>query len=326
MAPPNQPQTVTMTASYADDLARFRYTLEEGRAPLTVKTHLKSAELFLRWLEHTMGLVIPLSSVTKEHAREWLRFMREAGRKPASVRSRYAGARLMFKVALEDGEVTHNPFEGLTLPVTELTEPTILTEQDVQAMVDAAKRDKVGFLWAKRDVAILLVLYDTGVRASELLNIRERDIDWQRGSVLIQGKGSRERHVGLGAMAMRALNRYMVARKKYAVGRRAWWQQQPEDSPIWISRKSGRLTPSGLRTALERRQREGGVEKHVHAHAFRHSAATAMAGTAMPETELRAHFGWSANSPQVHRYTRSNVVQRAINRHRENAPGDRIRL
>jgi hypothetical protein len=46
----------------------------------------------------------------------------------------------------------------------------------------------------------------------------------------------------------------------------------------------------------------------------------------MPETELRAHFGWSANSPQVHRYTRSNVAQRAITRHRENAPGDRIRL
>ncbi len=205
-----------------------------------------------------------------------------------------------------------------------MPEPTILTENEIQAMVDAAKRDRVGFLWGKRDAAIIMLLFDTGVRAAELLAIREEDIDWQTGAVMVMGKGRRRRIVGLGAVAMRSLNRYVQARKRYEAGR-PYWKRQADDAPLWVSKKGGALTASGLKTFLERRAAEAGIKKHVHPHAFRHTAATAMA-VEMPESELRAHFGWSPNSPQVFRYTRTNLAQRAIARHRKNAPGDRIRL
>ena len=59
-------------------------------------------------------------------------------------------------------------------------------------------------------------------------------------------------------------------------------------------------------------------------HMFRHSCATVLAAD-MPESELRIHFGWSPTSPMVYRYTRSDLADRAIARHRRNAPGDRIR-
>ena len=192
-------------------------------------------------------------------------------------------------------------------------------------MVDAAKRDKTGLVWGKRDAALIVLLYDTGLRASELLRTRESDIDWQTGALQVMGKGRKPRIVGLGATALRALNRYLQVRKRYEAGRKWWQNEEGEQGPIWLSRKGGTLSASGLSTLLERRAAEGGVQKHVYPHAFRHSAATAMA-TEMPESELRSHFGWSPNSAQVYRYTRTNLSQRAVARHRENAPGDRIRL
>ena len=317
--------SATLNGDYADALARFRFALgDHGASALTVKTYMLGAGKFLRFLEHDMGLVVPLDKVTKEHAREWLRSLREAGLKGVTVRSNYQAARQMFKRAMEDGEVRENPFDGLPLPPAEMPEPTIISPSEVQAMVDAAKRDRVGFLWGKRDAAIILLLYDTGLRAAELLAFREQDIDWQTGAVTVMGKGRRQRIVGLGATAMRAFNRYLHARKRYEASRK-YWQQQADDASVWISRKGGTLTASGLKTLLQRRAEEGRVRKHIHPHAFRHSAATSMAAE-MPESELRAHFGWSPNSPQVYRYTRSNLTQRAILRHRKNAPGDKIRL
>ncbi len=123
---------------------------------------------------------------------------------------------------------------------------------------------------------------------------------------------------------MRAINKYMNARKRYEVGKK-WWQTRGGEAPIWLSRRGGLLTTWGLSKALERRGQEAGIGKHVYPHMFRHSCATVLAAD-MPESELRIHFGWSPTSPQVFRYTRSNLSQRAIARHRKNAPGDKLRL
>jgi site-specific recombinase XerD len=314
-----------LAPGHADAVARFRYALEErGRSEATIDLYTRTANQFFAFLEERMGLGLPLSEITKEHAREWLRDLRETGKEPAGIRTRYAAARMLFKLALEDGEVTANPFEGIALPPIKLKEMKLLTPAEVQAMVAAAGRDKSGFLWGKRDVAIIVLLYDGGFRASELLGIRESDIDWQRGAVAVMGKGSRPRLVGLGATAIRSLNRYLQARKKYEAGKR-WWQLADGEAPVWLSKAGGILEASGLKSLLNRRAREAGLSKPVHPHTFRHSSATALAED-MPEAELRMHFGWTPNSTMVFRYTRSNLADRAVARHRRAAPGDKLRL
>ena len=120
------------------------------------------------------------------------------------------------------------------------------------------------------------------------------------------------------------MNRYLQARKKYEAGKK-WWQRVDGEAPIWLSKHGGFLEAKGLKAVLERRAREAGLTKHVHAHMFRHSAAAALAED-MPETELREHFGWTPQSAMVYRYTRSNLADRAVARHRRSAPGDKIRL
>src|SRR2546426_1045521 len=108
-----QPRT-PLTSASADAIARFRYALEErGRSEATVDLYMRTVNQFFAFIEQDMGLRLPLSEITKEHAREWLRQMRETGKEPAGIRTRYAAARMLFKLAQEDGEVTANPFEGI---------------------------------------------------------------------------------------------------------------------------------------------------------------------------------------------------------------------
>ncbi len=322
-----EPPTQALCDDCAEALAHFRDALEERHASdLTIKIYMTGAERFLRFLEHQMGLRVGLDKVSREHAREWLRSLRESHLMPATIRTLYQAARQMIKAAQEDGEVLgDNPFDGLPLPTVEMKEVSLLSLEEIQAMVAAAKRDKTtaGF-WGARDQALIAILYDTGIRASEIIGIKPGDIDWQVGRILVHGKSRRERWVGLGALACRALNKYLNKRKRYEIGKR-WWQTEGEETSIWLSRRGGLLTTWGLSKALQRRAREASITKKVHTHMFRHSAATVLSSD-MSEAELRVHFGWSPTSPQVYRYTRQGLADRAVVSHRRAAPSDRLRL
>jgi site-specific recombinase XerD len=84
-----QPKSPLRT-DHADAIARFGYALEErGSSAATLHVYISAAEMFLRYLEDEMGLQVPLSEISKEHAREWLRSLREKGHKPAGLRTRY---------------------------------------------------------------------------------------------------------------------------------------------------------------------------------------------------------------------------------------------
>ncbi len=162
-----------LSDDYSIALSKFRFALEERHvSKYTLKVYMAGAERFLRFLQHDMGLVLPLDKLTKEYAREWLRSLRQSGLKPATIRSHYQSARQFFKAAIEDGEIPggENPFDGLRLPPVELKEITILSPEDVQAMVSAAGRDKTTRrFWGTRDQALITTLYDVGLRASEII-------------------------------------------------------------------------------------------------------------------------------------------------------------
>ena len=199
----------------------------------------------------------------------------------------------------------------------------IVTADDMRALLRVAER--VGGVWAKRDVAILFTLFDGGLRASELLNVKAEDIDWRDGAVFVTGKGNRPRRVGLGNKALRALRSYLNVKAEWERKRPQYLRLSPE-APIWLSHKGAgerTLSYAALRGLIENLRTQAKIEKPITPHSFRHTSATHKAGR-MQESELRAAFGWTANSAQVHRYTRSNLEQRAIESSRKASPGDAL--
>jgi integrase/recombinase XerC len=117
--------------------------------------------------------------VSKEHAREWLRELRADGLKPASIRSLHLAARAVFALMVEDGATRQNRLDGLTLPKMAMKDVAIINPEDMRALLKAAERGRG--VWRDRDVAILLTLYGSGLRASELIGLRAQDIDWTEG-------------------------------------------------------------------------------------------------------------------------------------------------
>jgi integrase/recombinase XerD len=315
----------TLTDDYEICLANFRRELEDrGGSVHTIRLYTSGAERFLRYLAEDLGNPLPLDSISKEHAREWLRKLRTDGLKPASIRSLHQAARAFFALMQEDGETRQNPLDGLTLPKMAMKDVAIINPEDMRALLKAAESGRG--VWRERDVAILLTLYDGGLRASELIGLKPQDIDWREGAAFVNGKGNRPRRVGLGNKTLRALRKYLNARTEWE-RKRPEYMRLPADAPIWLSHKGAgerTLTDNALRRIVTELARAAGLEdKNLTPHSFRHSAASYKAGQ-MNESELRASFGWTANSAQVFRYTRSNLEQRAVVSSRKASPADKL--
>ena len=154
----------------------------------------------------------------------------------------------------------------------------------------------------KRDKAILLLLTETGLRASELLALDITDVDLDACLLVVRkGKGGKSRRVKFSVNTSAAIDRYVRARHRAV--------RRPTEGPLWVSTQHGRLTYPGLVNALKARAAAVGVVG-FHVHRLRHTAAVRWLKNGGSETGLRAHCGWTDNA-MVARYTKTASERRA---------------
>jgi site-specific recombinase XerD len=313
----------SVSDAYEGHLAHLMLALSDV-SPRTRDIYLQGARRFLHFLEADLGLVgIDAAGISREHARHWLRAMEEEGLAAGAIRPHYVGARRLFEVLREDGEVRSNPFIGLKPPAAKMLERRILAPEDIQGMMDTAKKD--ASVWGARDRALLALLYDGGFRRSELMGIREADLDLRAGAIMVDGKTG-QRWAPLTPTPWRCLLQYLSRRKAW-IKARPWYRRETlEGGPIWISGHHDYLTGAGLAAMLKLRAEQAGLGWTPTPHDFRHASATAQANAHIPEQELAAKMGWSPGSKQVYRYTRSSLATRAIEGHQRYGPGNRLKL
>ena len=173
--------------------------------------------------------------------------------------------------AVVQGFATSNPVEAVERPRPEKREIVPFTRDDIVALLKACEQTKTYARPGKRacankrptatrDHAILLILLDTGLRASELCDLRVRDADLGNRYIIVQGKGNKERLLPMDASTMQALWKYLAPR-----------QAQPPD-PLFITAEGNPLDRQQLRHLLDRLGTRAGV-RGVHPHRFRHTFA-----------------------------------------------------
>ncbi len=180
--------------------------------------------------------------------------------------------RSLHRFLVEEGMASADPGAGLEQPKVPKGLPKPLSETEVTTLIDAVTGDDA---LARRDRAILEVLYGTGLRISELVGLSLSDLDLDGSLLRAMGKGSKERIVPLGRLANEALGEYLsVPGRDELVPER--WARRGDAEAVFLNRRGSRLSRQGAWQIVRRYGDRCGLGDHLSPHVLRHSCATHM--------------------------------------------------
>lgn len=238
---------------------------ERGRAGNTVAAYRRDLRAYCNWLgTRTLGDV---DAATIE---SYVAALRAEGRAPASVARALVAVRSLHRFLAEEGDAAADPGAGVDAPRVPRGLPKALSEDEVAMLLDAV----VGHdPTARRDRAMLEVLYGAGLRISELVGLSLGDLDVEGGSLRAFGKGSKERIVPLVGMARAAMVDWLSPAGRGALEPERWARRGDAEA-VFLSARGGRLSRQGAWGVVRRYGDRVGLGERLTPHVLRHSCAT----------------------------------------------------
>ena len=203
-----------------------------------------------------------LRKVNDKDIRSYLEELNKHNEKPTSIRRKISTLKSFYKYLYKNNYIDKKdyPLNKTVYPKVEKRLPKFIYYNDLLEILDESTRDKDGI----RDRLIIEMLYATGVRVSELVNIKYNDIDFNNRRIRVCGKGNKERIVYYGEYAEDVLKEYMNTHIKN------------DNGYVFINSKGGQLTTRGVRYIIDNIMNRLSVKVHVTPHVLRHTFATDM--------------------------------------------------
>lgn len=278
-------------------LRGFRLSLTvEGLSPSTINNYTRDGKRFADWMGDG------LTSVTRSDIIAYVAEF-QSGHAPKTVREAQIALRRFLRFLVTEGEVESDPTKELKLVNVRPEPQPTYSEGEVKRLLMVCSSTRLDGI---RDRAMILTLFDTGVREGELVSMSLPD--WDRATVRVEGKTG-VRSVPLGMTTLQAIERYV---RRWAI----------DDGPLWRG-KQGPLTRSGVFQAVRRLCLHAGVE-HKGVHAFRRAAAAQMKRLGMNDSDILEVMGWRSIE-MLRRYTAAVSEELAQEAHRKFSPGDALK-
>lgn len=273
------PDQQALPEQMASAVAAFRRHLasERGLSQHTVRAYTGDVTSLLQHAsEHGCA---DLRDLDIAALRAWLADQHRSGQSRATIARRSAAARAFTTFAGERGWIRHNPGAQLRAPRVRRQLPEVLAQEQVKAVLDGGGHartapgapDERSRMIAEalelRDSAIMELLYASGVRVSELCGLDVGDLDTERRTVRVLGKGSKERVVPVGLPAVRAVQRWLSAARPVLSG------ASPKGA-LFLGARGGRIDPRTVRRVVHAMVAAAGSVPDTGPHGLRHSAAT----------------------------------------------------
>lgn len=236
-----------------------------GYSPVTLKAYKIQLRLLYEFLNDP-----EITEVAYEDLKGYL-YAQAAHLKPASLGHRVRFVRSFFRWAVDEGYTNKNPAARLQEPKTGSRIPKAMSEEDIETIREGCI--------TPLEHAIIEFLYTTGCRIGEAVRADKRDIDWQNGSLVVLGKGSKEREVYYNTKCRIWLKKYLESRKD-------------NDPALFVTQRAPhRMSIAEMRYIVKRVAKRAGISKNVYPHILRHSFATHLLNNGAPIEAIQTILG-----------------------------------
>lgn len=213
------------------------------------------------------GVQEKLRGVQSEQVKDFLGFLGTQNYSKSTIARKMATLRSFYKFCLRRGYVKTHPLASIRTPKQEKRLPKFLELEQISRLLNTPDTNT---LLGARDRAMLEVLFSTGVRVSELVDLNFVDVDFESGIIRVRGKGKKQRTSPVGPTAIAAIKRYLELRR--ADARSATFDQ----NALFVNKHGQRLSTRSVRRKLDKYLTEAGLDPSISPHTLRHSFATHM--------------------------------------------------
>ncbi len=231
---------------------------EKGLSVNTVKSYENDLKAFLKYLEKQQ---ISAFNCKKDDIVQYLLTLKEKGYSSASVARILSSIKQFFRYLIFEGNISHDPTEGLKSPKLWLRLPKALNVEDVKKLLAVFLESKY-FL---RDIAMLELMYASGLRVSELVKLRLGDVNFEAGFIKVKGKGDKERVIPVAQRTIERIKKYMIELRPKLLKKKA-------SDYLFLNNRGEPMTRQRFWQNLKAMGKLANVE--VTPHMIRHSFAT----------------------------------------------------
>lgn len=282
-------------------------TAERNYSEKTIESYIGDIEEFQEFLKsENMGTIITAKSI---HARNYMTRMFNKDLKKKSIARKLSSLKTFYRFLITEKIVQKNPFELIESPKVEKSLPRFLYKEEIEKIFSSIDTTTA---IGKRNMALMEVLYGSGLRVSELCSLTPKNLDFSNAMIKVIGKGQKERYVPMNSRTIEALHNYIHIGRPELILKVE--NKAPEE--LFVNRNGGPLTSRGVRVIIDKILNDAAESIHVYPHMLRHTFATHLLNGGADLRSVQEMLGHSnLSTTQIYTHVSTEQLKRSMELH-----------